>query len=314
MKDFLRLIRWSNLLMVALTMYLMRYAVIWPMLRINNFKLQVKEIDFILIVLSTVLVTAAGYIINDYFDIRIDSLNKPTSNPIGKSIQRRTAMFLHLVFNALAYGLIFIVCYRIGNIKLSLIYLIAMGVLWFYSTNFKKQLVVGNLVVAFLAGMIPLLVGLFEVPLLNLRYQEVINEYHYSFNSIAYFIIAFSFFSFISNLCREIIIDAEDEFGDRSFGAETIPVIFGLSTTNKIIFLLGVLQSAILGYLQYMQWQSNDKISFYFMLVALQIPILIIAFKALRAKNKEHYRLLSKWCKVYMFLGLLYTGIIYFLL
>lgn len=314
MKAFFRLVRLPNLLIVAATMYLMRYAVIWPMLKVNDFKLQVKEIDFFLIVLSTVLVTAAGYIINDYFDIRIDNINRPKVNPIGKEIKRRVAMALHVVFNIIAFVLVFYVSYKMGNYKLSLIYVIASGILWFYSTNFKKQLIIGNLVVAFLTGMVPLLVGLFEIPLLNLRYKEYIFQFNFSFNSIAYFILAFSFFSFISNLWREIIKDAEDEFGDREFGAETIPVVFGLKTTNYIIFGLGFLQLLLVGYLQYLQISSGDLWSFTYMLIAIQFPILVISFRSLKAKLKEDYKILSAWCKTYMLLGLLYSLVIYFML
>jgi 4-hydroxybenzoate polyprenyltransferase len=283
MKAFFRLVRLPNLLIVAATMYLMRYAVIWPMLKVNDFKLQVREIDFFLIVLSTVLVTAAGYIINDYFDIRIDSVNRPKVNPIGKEIKRRVAMALHVVFNIVAFILVFYVSYKMGNYKLSLIYVIASGILWFYSTNFKKQLLIGNLVVAFLTG-------------------------------IAYFILAFSFFAFISNLWREIIKDAEDEFGDRQFGAETIPVVFGLKTTNYIIFGLGLFQVITIAYLQYLQIFSGDLWSFSYMLIAIQIPLLVISFRSIKAKQKENYKVLSAWCKTYMLLGLLYSLVIFFML
>lgn len=314
MKAFLKLIRLPNLLIVATTMYLMRYAVIWPMLKVNDFNLQVKELDFFLIVFSTLLITAAGYIINDYFDIRIDNINKPKANPIGKEIKRRVAMVLHIAFNALAFILVFYVSYKMGNPKLSFIYLIASGILWFYSTNFKKQLIIGNLVVAFLTGMVPLLVGLFEIPLLNTRYKEYLFQFNFSFNSIAYFVLAFSFFAFISNLWREIIKDAEDEFGDRAFGAETIPVVFGLKTTNYIVFTIGLIQSVLIAYLQYMQFNTGDFWSFTYMLIALQIPVWVISFKSLNAKQKEHYKTLSKWCKTYMLLGLLYSVIIYLML
>lgn len=223
-------------------------------------------------------------------------------------------MALHVVFNIVAFILVFYVSYKMGNYKLSLIYVIASGILWFYSTNFKKQLIIGNLVVAFLTGMVPLLVGLFEIPLLNLRYKEYIFQFNFSFNSIAYFILAFSFFSFISNLWREIIKDAEDEFGDREFGAETIPVVFGLKTTNYIIFGLGFLQLLLVGYLQYLQISSGDLWSFTYMLIAIQFPILVISFRSLKAKLKEDYKILSAWCKTYMLLGLLYSLVIYFML
>jgi 4-hydroxybenzoate polyprenyltransferase len=300
--------------MIAATMFLMRYAVIFPMLAINNLSLQLKMIDFILLVFSTVLIAAAGYIINDYFDIRIDSINKPSINPIGKSIKRQTAMALHLILNGIAYIMAFVLCYRVGNIKWSVIFLISIGLLWFYSTTFKKQLIIGNLIVSILTALIPLLVGLFELPLLNVRYQKLMQEFNFNFNTIAYFIFAFSGFAFLSNFWREIIKDAEDEMGDRTFGAETIPVVWGLKVTNKIIFIMGLLQSSLIAYLQYLQWIYNDKVSFFYMLFLLQLPLVYISFSALKAKSKETYHKLSLWSKGYMFLGLMYSLVIYWLL
>ena len=76
----------------------MRYCIISPFLQINNFSLQLDNLRFFLLVLTTILIAAAGYVINDYFDVRTDRINKPDKVIIDSGIHRRSAIFLHSIF------------------------------------------------------------------------------------------------------------------------------------------------------------------------------------------------------------------------
>src|SRR6056297_1295618 len=101
MYAYLKLVRYPNLIIIILTQYLMRWGIIEPMLEVNGFELQLDSFQFFLMVLSTVSLTAAGYVINDYFDTHTDLLNKPRQVLVGTLIHRRAAMFFHIVLNVI---------------------------------------------------------------------------------------------------------------------------------------------------------------------------------------------------------------------
>ena len=86
MINILRLVRYKNLLIVILTQYLIRYCIIKPMLEVNNMDLQFSNFNFLLLVIATVLITAGGYVINDYFDTKTDRVNRPDNMVIGTKI------------------------------------------------------------------------------------------------------------------------------------------------------------------------------------------------------------------------------------
>ncbi len=140
------------------------------------------------------LIAAAGYIINDYFDTRADLINKPTRVVVGVAISRKLAMILHLVLNVMGVGIGVYLAFYVGLPALSLVFMLSTGLLWFYSTNYKKQFLVGNLTVAFLTALVPLMVVLFEIPLLNKEYGEVMIRYDADFNYLFAWVSAFSFF------------------------------------------------------------------------------------------------------------------------
>src|ERR1700747_2647931 len=145
---FLKLIRLQNLLVIAFTQYMMRWCLIYPILKTRGFELQFSNFHFFLLSLSTVMIAAAGYIINDYFDVRIDKVNKPEHLVIDKGVKRRVAMGAHMVINVIAILIGFYISHIIGNWKLGFIFFICALGLWLYSTSFKRQFLIGNIVIA----------------------------------------------------------------------------------------------------------------------------------------------------------------------
>ena len=152
------LVRFPNLLIIAFTQYAMRYLLMEPLLPSETFELQFGAFQFALLVFSTMLIAAAGYIINDYFDTRADLINKPSRVVVGVSISRKEAMILHMILNIMGVGIGVYLALHIGLPALSLVFVLSTGLLWFYSTNYKKQFLVGNLIVAFLTALVPLMV------------------------------------------------------------------------------------------------------------------------------------------------------------
>jgi len=312
MLDFLRLIRYKNLLIIAVTQYLMRYCIINPILKVSGLELQLDHFHFILLVLSTILITAAGYVINDYFDTGTDMLNRPETVLVGKKINRKMAMLIHILLSILGISIGIYLSFKIHILALGVAYILASGVLWFYSTTYKRQFLIGNLIVAIFTGMVPFVVALFEVPLLNQQYKEVLLHLNMNFNNILGWVGGFSFFAFLSTLVREITKDIEDFKGDRAFGRNTIPVVLGIRTSKIIIVcLIGFnIFSLLFIYFKHLLYNNNGQIDFLtlsYFLVLLIIPFIILAYLVIKAEEKEHYHRASLLTKLIMLAGILYS-------
>jgi 4-hydroxybenzoate polyprenyltransferase len=311
---FLRLIRFPNLLIIAFTQYLMRYAIIQPMLGVYGFELELSDFNFFLLSLSTVFIAAAGYIINDYFDTKIDRINRPETVVVGVSVKRRVAIGAHLVLSLLGIFLGFYVGYEVGFFKLGIIHFLATGILWFYSTDFKKQSFIGNIMVALLSAMVPLLVPIYDVPALNMAHADLIIETGENFNIIFKFIGGFALFAFLMSLIREIIKDIEDYKGDEAFGLKTIPIAYGIKKAKNITLGLIVITILTLGYIQFRQLEFGDRYSFFYLFFVIDLPLVYLAWRLKQAQSSEEFHAASTLTKLIMILGILYSLLIYVIL
>ena len=313
MLSFLKLIRYQNLLIIAATQYMMRFLIIQPFLKLNGFSLQLSEFHFFLLVLTTILIAAAGYIINDYFDVKTDRINKPERVIIDSAFSRRSAIALHTAFSIVGIVLGIYLSWHVGVLALSLIFMICSGMLWFYSTTYKRQFLIGNLVVSAMTGGVPLLVALYEIPLLNKYYGEIMLSNQVNFNYIFFWIAGFSFFAFLTNFMREIIKDTEDYEGDITYGMNTIPISLGKRMTKLILVSLIIFNIiALLLLLRFIIF-SGDKVDYYttvYFILVLIVPFLILLIKIIRAENKDHYHSASSLLKFIMVAGLLYAFLV----
>lgn len=306
MLAFLKLIRIQNLLIVVVTQYLMRYAVIEPILEVNNFELQMTNFEFFVLVFATICLTAGGYVINDYFDTKTDSLNRPGTVVVGKSITRRSAMTIHMTFNILGVIAGFYVSYKIGLYQLGLIFLIVSGMLWYYSTTYKRQFLIGNILVAVLTGLVPLMVVLFEMPELNRTYRDILLNNHANLNHVFFWVAGFSFFAFITTLTREIIKDTEDFEGDSAYGRNTLPIMLGIKWTKIIIAVLILITLASIGII-YLKFLTGSVLTLWYISLAVVIPFVVLIFKLIKADSKADYHFASIFMKFIMLAGILYS-------
>lgn len=321
---FFKLIRLPNLLIIVLTQYVIRYAIVGSFLGLSGFELLMSELDFFLLSLSTVMIAAAGYIINDYFDTKVDRVNRPTKIIVGKYIKRRVCMGAHIVISGLALLIAAYLAYKVGNIKLVLIQLISVGTLWYYSVSFKKRVLIGNFVVAVLAALVPFVAGFYELLLQKKQAVDIVNvtmfyvEQGTSFEDVMLlfqqilanifkWVVGFSIFAFLSTMVREIIKDIEDYEGDKKYGSNTLPVVYGKTKAKRVAQIITLLMMALLGFLQYKQLQSNDTTSFMYFLFAIQIPLGYIVFQLNKAAEKKDYSKLSTYTKLVMLGGILYA-------
>lgn len=273
-RGFTRLIRLANLLIVAFTQYLVRIFLVGPK---EGWLDYVTDLRFFFLCLSTVFIAAAGYIINDYYDIKIDTINKPRRVIVGRLLRRRTAMIIHLVFNAVGILLGMLVDWKIG-----LVNFVAAFLLWLYSNQLKRLPFVGNLTVAALTALSLLVVVLYEPR-----------------NQVWVFI--FALFAFFISLIREIIKDMEDLRGDATFGCRTLPIVWGIRRTKSLLY---VLIGSFLCILFTLSVYLQDQLVLYFAVFVL-IPVGWLTWRLSQADTRREFGSLSTWCKIIMLFGVL---------
>ncbi len=309
---FFRLIRLPNLLIIILTQSLIRWMLIGPLLQAKGLSLQMTNLQFVMLMFATVLVTAGGYAINDYFDRKIDSVNNPGEVVVGRSISLRNTMAVHLILTSLGVALGILVAYKVRFIYLSLFFILGSGILWFYSTTYKRQAFIGNIIVAIITGMIPMLVWLFELPKIYANYHEYLLAQEINLFYIFKWVAGFSCFAFILTLIREIIKDAEDIKGDTTFGRQTVPALLGMRTSKIItVFLITLTIFALI-----LVWKMYlpDKYTLAYITIFLIIPLIFVAYLIIKADNAKKYHTASIIVKGIMVTGLFYVILVNYLI
>ena len=307
-----RLIRLTDLLMIVLTQSLIRWSLLGPLLSAKGLSLQMSNSLFVVLMLATVLLSAGGYVINDYFDRKIDSVNDPEDVVVGHSISLRHTMAIHMVLTVLGILLGFFVAVRVHYFYLGVLFLLGAGILWFYSTSYKRQFLIGNLIVALLTGCVPLLVLLFELPLLYARFGEILMSGGFSLSYLVMWVGGFCGFAFLLTLAREIIKDAEDIEGDTSYGRRTLPAVAGIGVSKVVVMVLLAISALalILIYFFYLP----DTYTLIYILVFLIAPLVVTAFLLVKASTTKEFHTVSLLTKCIMLAGLLYILLVNYLI
>lgn len=190
---------------------------------------------FLLLLCSTLLIASAGNIINDYFDVRADRINKPDRLIIGVHIKRRWAMVWHWSFNVVGLILALYLGYLMQNKWVPIVAFISINLLWFYSTYYKRQPFTGNIIVAALLGFIPIYILIYNIglsPIFNdsEKFVELANRNYF------FMVVLFTgVLAFLLNIVRELLKDILDVRGDLKLGAKTFPIKYGIKKTKYLI-------------------------------------------------------------------------------
>jgi len=265
-----RLTRFWNLAIIVFAQYFTAYFLFHQGLLVFT------DFWLFLIVASTVMIAAAGYIINDYYDIKIDLINKPDRVVIGKTITRRYAIFFHTVISVLGVGMGLLINWKVGAVNF-----ISVFLLWLYSNNLKRLPLIGNLVVSLLTGL--------SIFLLSFLYEQYLP-----------LVMTYSLFAFFMTLIREIVKDMEDMKGDTTFGCRTLPIVWGIRKTKSFLYGTILVFSFLVLWLDYQQL----KISWIYFIPLLFVPMSILFYRLLKADTKKEFYQLSQLCKIIMLLGI----------
>lgn len=304
---FIRLIRPVNLLIVALTMY----GLGWYFETIYSIPptLGIFSFSYSLLILSTVMIAAAGNIINDYFDVRADRINKPERLIIGKWVKRRVAIVSHWIINFFAFCIALYLSWTLNTFWYLFIHLLTINLLWFYSLYMKRQFLIGNVVIASLTALVPVLVGFYfhQMTEVNGATAQAITRFPFTQYEGDYYVMWLSFglasFAFVLNLAREIIKDMEDVEGDKKLNAKTIPIVLGNTQSKWYAFI--VLLGCVVGTLYV--WLLFDSISIVAMLpIALSALLVLLIFMLLIfSSTKKDYHRINLLIKLAMVFGMI---------
>ncbi|MEI7596693.1 MAG: geranylgeranylglycerol-phosphate geranylgeranyltransferase [Bacteroidota bacterium] len=300
MKNYLRLVRIENLIIIAITQFFVYINIILP-IRFESEKTPFLTIvELFCIILATIFIAAAGNVINDYFDMRIDRINKPNKMVLGKHIKRRVAILLNIIFNALGVLFGFLASYLIGRFSLGLIFISMTFLMLFYSSTLKKRFLSGNLLVALLSAFVPVIVGIYE----NIGLNAVSNE------KIIILALVYGVFAFVISFVREISKDLEDIYGDEICGCTTLAVTLGSEKTKNIIvfviWFISLIIATTTGVIAYLHWWNLAMYSILFVL----LPLIFIGKKTSKSVSKEDFHFVSSLFKWVMLTGILSTFIL----
>lgn len=302
MKAFFQLVRWPNLVFILLTQLLFYACVYLPLYR------QPDHTRLLLIMAASVFIAAAGYIINDYFDLNIDQINKPDKNVFVRQINRRSAILWHFTLSLLG---IVATWAAVGLHKWYLVLANAVVVvlLWLYSTSFKRKLLIGNLVIALLTA--------WTILVLFFAFTEPGDAYDAgSHLSVKLFLVAFTYagFAFILSLVREAVKDAEDLEGDARYGCRTLPIVFGIRTTKIYTGVWTAVLLASLVILQLVVLQLGWWMGALYSTVLVILPLLHFLRRLRTASAVADFAFLSRLAKWIMLTGILsmLTFLLYF--
>ncbi|MFD1293995.1 geranylgeranylglycerol-phosphate geranylgeranyltransferase [Lutibacter holmesii] len=289
LKVYLKCIRWKNLLLIGYVFILIKF-VLFPSYQIHTI---LSNFQFFVLLASVVFITAAGYIINDIFDITTDFINKPKKVIIPNLVSVEKAKTWYKVTNALGVTLGVFLCLKIEKPNYSFIFLGSSLLLYFYSKKLKGLPFIGNVVVAFLVCS-----SIFIIVIFELNYP-VENPAQFI---VLQFIVLLSFVAFLINLIRELTKDLIDVNGDYKMKMNTLPILIGISRTKKIALFICLIIILFLLYFV-INYSSEYKYLNLYLVVFILLPLLYTSIKLNKSTTKKQFQKISIWLKIIMFLG-----------
>jgi 4-hydroxybenzoate polyprenyltransferase len=293
---YLKLIRYQNLLMLAIMQLIFRYG----FLELQNIPLALADWQYWLLVLATGFIAAGGYVINNIFDVETDTENKPENVVVGKFISETMAYNLYIGFTVIGVAIGFYLSNVINKPSFASIFIIIAATLYFYATSLKQSLLIGNFIVALLLSFSVIIIGIFDL-------FPITNEENRPFMGLLFSIlIDYAIFAFIINFIREIVKDLQDMEGDSHQGMNTLPIAFGKEKTTKLVFGLSIIPIIlILNYINVNLFSAGLFYGTLFGIVFILATLLYFTIKIWSAKTTKDFHHLSTVLKWILFFGIL---------
>lgn len=294
MVPLLKLIRYQNLLMVAFLQLIFRYG----FFKIQNIPLALEDWKYVLLVFSTVLLAAGGYVINNIFDQQTDAINKPNMVVVGKSISETQAYNLYIGLTVTGVAIGFYLSNVIAKPGFASIFIMVAATLYLYAKSLKQMVLIGNIVVALLLSLSVIIIGIFDLyPITGIENQQ-------QMGLLFSILLDYAIFAFMINLLREIVKDIEDTDGDYNQGMNTLPIAIGKSRTGKIVFGLSFIPLFFILYYINTYLSELLFVTIYLLLFVVG-PLIFFTVKIWSATSKKDLRILSGLLKWILLFGIL---------
>lgn len=269
-------------------------------LKFQNIPLALTDWQYGLLVLATVSIAAGGYIINNILDVDTDTENDPENVIVGKQISEVKAYNLYIGFTVIGVAIGFYLSNVINKPGFASMFIVIAATLYFYATNLKQSLLIGNLIVALLLSFSVLIIGVFDL------YPVTFDENRPVMGLLFGILLDYALFAFILNFIREIVKDLEDIEGDENQGMNTLPIAFGVNRTINFVFGLSFVPIiCALYYIKTYIFESGLFISTFYGLVFILAPIIYFTIKIRSAKTKSDFNFLSTLLKWILLFGML---------
>ncbi len=316
MKHIFRLIRWQNLLFCALVVWLMEKMVAVPLLDKALYGEQLPWWILYLLMLAVVMTAAGGYAINDYFDVKIDTINRPESLIVTRELSKQQAMLVHQIMTGIGVAAGLAVSWLTRSWSLLLVFIFVPGLLWFYSSSYKRQFITGNLIVSLMTALVPLTVAMANAAYMRHQYGELM-QYTDIIREIYLWTGGFALFAFLCNFIREVTKDLQDQTGDRELECHTMPILLGETWTKVILTVLILLTAGCLSYTVFAvlpfehHWHS---MTVRYLVFGMLVPFACELYLLWSAKISTDYRFAQGLMKFIMLTGVLFSIVIRVLL
>lgn len=303
MLSIFNLIRWKNLVMIALVQLLIKYA-FFPAFNIKD---TFSDFNFFLLVMATLFIAAGGYVINDIYDLKADRINKPDKVYINKVITESNANMLYIIMTFSGACIGFYLSSLIDKNSYFGIFILTAALLYVYSSYLKGIILVGNIVVSIVVALSIIIVGIFELlPAITAQNQN---------DQLIMFKIIFDYavFAFFINLIREIVKDIQDVDGDYKTGIKTLPIAIGKDRAAKFAIVITIILALTIVYYLYAFVFMHKEAVIYF-LIAVIAPLILVAIKLFSIEKEKDLKMTSRLLKITMLTGMLSMLLYYFIL
>lgn len=304
-KGLARLVRLPNLVFIVVFQVLLRYWLILPLFGKYGIEPALSTFQFVMLIVATVFIAAGGNAINDYFDVEADKVNRPQRLVVGNGVNRRSALLTHV--NTTLIGLFagLYLSFVLRRPAFLILFVTLPVLLWFYSTYFKKQILVGNILVASLVALTGYMVVSVEFAALD-RIPGGPDTSRPPLSWVWYVVCAYSLFAFISNLGREVIKDIEDIEGDGKIGCHTLVIELGASYSKAVVVLIEtVLMAGCIMALGNVPSTINCLYATVYFAILIAIPTIILCVMVCRGKTRKDFHRASVLSKLIMCAGML---------
>lgn len=311
LKDYSRLFRVPMLLLIVAFQLMIYFFVVARYLESYGIAPSMSVLDCVLLVLATLFFTAGGYVINDYFDMKIDQINRPLTRVVGRRLDKNGAMSLYRVLTIIGAVCSILLCWRAQSFQCLLILLFVAGILWFYSSNYKRSFFIGNFIAAFMMALVPLVVVLFQNQFMLLEYN-MNPDLMYIMKGLLIYGVSFSFVGFAWTFILEVVNDLISVKGDRELECHTFPVVWGVQKTKWLLYGCLTLMLVLSALFFYFTPSLHSSASLRFYVCGFFVPALSLFYIISKSQSPADYKLVLNYVMVIFAVNIAYIFVLDF--